>query len=415
MIQMRGSFSMNFRTLVLLTAGAGLATGHTAQSRELCEILLRAAKNEARFLGQAIREYGPYKFVSVSEVEGRKLVGALEKSNREICKSSDAKGLARDGYIRIDDRVVYQLRDGKDDLERPLPFQIVRLPFAQTGMYVPKDLKFDGTDSLTTYDGVIILLPGIGTDGSNARTLFNIGQTFMEGKNPALNLGTERDPRKLRLLPVLLDISTNGLGAEANSTFVSPAGTVAVIRHAHLILKTVFPTAQFTVAGRSHGGLSALEYGNSFSDVRAIIAVNPSPSDRTMHWRAVETSEANVANIPVDGRPVVLNGSWQAHREHVPDYSALQIDFLERFFGAKNQGVPTLIMMGKNDPSYPQPDYVNYVTLAVARLPNVKMSIVDVPAERSHDLWSRQDKGQFRDVVHQIVEFVDSPPVSAVR
>ncbi|PWU22246.1 MAG: hypothetical protein C5B49_01155 [Bdellovibrio sp.] len=344
----------------------------------------------------------------VVTTDGDRQILELRKMNRKIERDRpDVSEMIRVGYFSLKETPVYQYKKGVPDLEQPLPLKVIELPFAKTGMYVPKELEIKSHGGIGPYDGYIIILPGIGTNISNATTLFNLGLTLENGKNPALKV--EGRDRRVRLLPVMLDATLNGLGENSPFEFGKPEAAVEVVRNAHNILKLLFPNAPAFIAGRSHGGLIALEFGRRYQDISGLIAVNPTVSDARLHPILVQTSENN-AQAVVTGTPIILNRSWRAYSLYGSEFLSLGADFIEKFFArlafGRKKPIPTLILLGKNDPSYPQPDYVDFIKEAAAAVPLTEVEVYDVPAGSSHDLWSRREKRLFRDVVNRMASFV---------
>lgn len=370
-----------------------------------CELALDVLD---RFSNQPVRA-GVNRFTYATK--GDVAVLELKRMNdRMEGRKGSLQAMMDEGYFRPDSKAVFQMRAGREDFEQPVPFQIVRLPYAQTGMYLPKGLPLDGTATLGGYDGYIILLPGVGTDQSNATTLFNLGQTLMEGKNPALNVGAAGESKKLRLLPVLLDATQNGLGAGSYTEFGSPEGALAIVRNAHNVMRTLFPGAKAHLGGRSHGGTLAAEYSERFPGVSSCIILNPTPTDYQMHDLAWRTSEQNAHHVRIGGNSVQLNRTWDIYKYHGSDFTWLGTDsltqFLHALFFGKAIQVPRLVLLGKNDASYPQPQYVEYIQAVLGSASSTEIRVYDFPAETSHDLWSRRDKQQFRQVVNDMAVFI---------
>ncbi|KPA11791.1 hypothetical protein MHK_008003, partial [Candidatus Magnetomorum sp. HK-1] len=160
-----------------------------------------------------------------------------------------------------------------------LPFYKVLLPMAYTGFLKPskKVNKF--------HKAILLLLPGTGTTFSVAETLCDIAGTFHGRKSKNRGKKRKNDQGLLNMmLPAdkmfnaasfPLDLPLNGMSSNAPFELANQRGTQAMIRHAHLVLRQLYPNLPFFIAGRSTGGLAAISYAQHYKDINGVIAVNP--------------------------------------------------------------------------------------------------------------------------------------------
>ena len=308
------------------------------------------------------------------------------------------------GVLRDDPTPVYAMKQGIPDPTQPTGFRRVFLPTAQSRFFVPDTVDLRKPEAIQGYDGYMILIPGIGTNRSEATTLFTIGQTLNSGSDSALNV--EGRPRKLKLLPVLFDATLGGMGTDAPLYFGQHDTAVAAIRHLRLILAAAFPGVPCFMGGRSQGGLMAMEYAEWFADIAGVVAVNPSPTRPDLHQRALELGLASLATMMGGGLTVAT--SFRSYERHTPDYVAFGthgfFHRVHRWLIRANHGhrkVPTLILGGRNDEGYP-PEYLPFVEAFVAEDPEFRQLEV---FDGGHDLWTRRDRQLYKAVLRRMAVF----------
>lgn len=338
---------------------------------------------------------------------GSDLVREMLKINQRAEKESwSLKTMLERGFFEPDAKQVYNFSKGVENTSDPLNYQIVRFPYAKTGAYLPKDISTTSPSDLEKiYDGYIILLPGIGTNQSNAASLFNIGLTLMKGSNPALEIGSTLKSRKIRLLPVLVDATLNGLNGEAPLAFGTRSASLGMVRTVHLFMKRLFPHGTAHIAGRSYGGTIANEYASIYGDLASSILINPSPSEHKLHFKGVFESEKNLDHMTIGGTRLVLNHSWDSFKTNGHHFQYLGTSPVKKWLLPKRKNVPTLVLLGKNDPSYPQPEYLNFIENHYSKIENSRVVVFEGKEEFAHDLWTRKDTKQYKTVLQTMVQF----------
>jgi len=328
---------------------------------------------------------------------------ALQDSNHGISRGRfDVASLISRGILAIDPAPVHPMREGVPDLAQTTGFRRVRLPIAKTGFLIPEEADLSNPNSIDGYDGYAIVMPGIGTDRSDAMSLITIGQELKSGKL----LKSSLTQRKLKLLPVLLDATLSGMADKAPLYFGEPHFAISVIEHVHLIMKNAFPNAPCVLMGRSQGGLYAMEYAQRKNGVAAVIAMSPSPTRQDLHNESMRIGDENLATMM--DTPLTLNRSDISYRRDTPYFASFGIHtpwqrFERWLFGDKEREVPLLIVLGAQDQSY-SPAYYDFVRGFVAERSYRELEIFE---EGGHDLWSRRNRKLLRSVMERQAEFLE--------
>ncbi len=290
------------------------------------------------------------------------------------------------------DTKLYKLRDGQAMLDQPVPFRQILLPFAHTGVYLPKSIHLGHKLPKGHYKGFVILMPGIGTQISNAQNLFDIGSTLQKGK---------REPR-LRVLPLLLDSTLGGMQFEAPAAWADHEHSVEVVRHVAAIASVLFPELRGQVWGRSQGGLIALEFAGSKHletprNISGVIAVNPPYPTQHMVEESIRLTEKCFNGDGAFDKGVILsfNHSWKVYREVTPHFHCLR----------RTSKVPALLLLGSEDGGYPQPDHLE-VWKTFASHSDLRQTKV---YQAGHNLWSRESGMEeiFTDVLSTSASFFE--------
>ena len=289
------------------------------------------------------------------------------------------------------------------------PFRAELFPMAHTGIYI----HHEGV--LPEHKAIIILLPGLGTIDSNALSLLDIGGVLHKNKksrnrgrgsfkNP---LNTINNGQKVRFAAFPMDLPLNGLGRDAPFAFGSPEAIMQSIRHVHLILSMRHPDLPVYIAGRSQGGLAAIEYAQRYHDVAGVIAINPShPSPQIIQESVRIHEDCNI-----------LGEIWKGVELDAKTWTAYKT-FTSQFRLERASVAPTLIMLGGADLSYPKNNYQHaYRNFVRAHRQQRGMIILN---EGEHNLWNLTNVPQLHRVVSLMGEFLLQPatisrPQSACR
>lgn len=289
------------------------------------------------------------KFTSIDPDDGRQELDNLIQLNHWLEAKEQAGALTSEllyqaGILKLDAEEQVQDQYGRDQ-----PFRIARMPFAFTGVYLPTKKRkiLDGNG----HDGVMILLPGIGMEVSKADSLWTMASRFVKGDGRLFRRDPTSDKLKLRMVAVPSDVTLNGLQDDAPYCFASPEGTTAVVRHIHLILRTLYPGKPVVIFGRSQGGLIAIQYARHFGDFALAIAGNPSHTDSYVIETDILAHEdkeyARVNSLATNEHP----RAWDAYKRYTYQYDGYRHPSLTQ----------VLVQLGTQDASYPQPYYGNLI------------------------------------------------------
>lgn len=300
--------------------------------------------------------------VVIFSVPGLEAAGNCKKAIAEWKKESQANELVLD--ITEGKEVLAELQTINHELtQKPLSveqlkerkllavgkdinkFQEYFVPFAQTGFYLPK-MAFDPS----LHKGILIMVPGIGTTYSNAKSLLPQATGFMDKKFRGAEMGDTRGKGGqaipgFRMYPVVVDMPLNGMGSNSVGALASAPGTISVLRHIELVTRAMFPEQKVFIYGRSQGGLVAMAYANLYK-LSGVIAVNPSPVNLEILKESVEYHEIELQSL-LQGKTIDFHPpAWMAYRVVTLDYDL-----------STKSRTPVLVLRSELDKSYPQPEY----------------------------------------------------------
>lgn len=313
----------------------------------------------------------------------------LEQANFEIERAMK-QGWLNEGWLRF----MGYLQDGTEEYikadQRRVGFRQFLLPKAHTGFLFPHSVRKTGPGigknnrsrdlvDPRTYAGAILLLPGIGKTVSVADTVTEIAQTFSKGGNEEFVM---QNGEPFRALGVPLDVTLNGMAEYAPYIFGSRRGSMAMIRHVHLIVRAMYPHLKIAIGGRSQGGLLALAYGQTYADhgLVATIAANPTfPRGEILREANIINSNPNEEELKAKGLDSKFHPySWRSYLEFTERDYARVID--------EKSLVRALVHVGELDHGYPQPGYTNAYRAWMALQPHGEFELI---READHHFWSR--------------------------
>jgi pimeloyl-ACP methyl ester carboxylesterase len=259
----------------------------------------------------------------------------------------------------------------QSDERQIMPFREVLLPAAKTGMYAPKKQVPE-----SQVERVILFMPGIGTDISNAKTVLDIAGTF----------------NKKGSLSYALDVTLNGMGKAMPFSFGTAEGMDAVAHHAVQVLKALHPGKPVFVAGRSQGGLVAVEYASRHDDVAGAIGLSPSHPDATIVKESIPWAE----NHPT---LKIWPKAWEAYKQFTTAFQA----------AVAVSKVPVMLLLDRGDDAYPQPMYYEAWSRWAARQPGLRTlaTFANAASAERHNLWLRDARNNpiYDRVIDTMVEF----------
>jgi len=329
---------------------------------------------------------------------------ALIETNRWLELHSgnlDRDQLIKLGYLIESEEPVYRTNDRNEFIvDQVLPFRRLYLPSIKSGLYEPTR-PVDPNE----HRGILIFLPGIGAKTSHAGRILDITGTF-HGHRSKNRGGGEKsaDPfealaeggKKFRLASYAFDLTMNGMGENMPFVFASEPGVIEVLRHVRLILGILNPKLKNVfMAGRSQGGLAAIAYATKYSDVKGVVAVNPSSTipDVVVASLRVHDNGGKVFEY----KPLLHHRAWGAYQYFTGSFQTLE----------RKSKVPTRIYISVLDQSYsdeqmPRSVYLNQMEGFVAGMPQSR-SIAHF--NYSHDLWVRRDNPHYEAVATDMGEF----------
>jgi pimeloyl-ACP methyl ester carboxylesterase len=306
---------------------------------------------------------------------------ALEQANEKITAAivagfASELWLGTEGYLKAGPKEYVQTEKRKF-------FRQLLFPLAHTGLLFPEIVKANANPNnrkkiavdVSTYQAAIIFLPGVGFTVSQSDTVIEIAQTFTKGHNPGLH--QSRTP--LRAVGLPMDVTLNGMASAAPYLFGSRRGSMAMLRHAHLILHVLYPHLKIIVAGRSQGGLISFAYGQTYNDfgLVAAIAANPTyPAGEILR-------KSNEIHI----QPELLERLGMDKNYHPAGFRSY-LEFTERDYArvlTDANKIPLIGLVAEKDEGYPQPDYVAAYQRWVSNRPDSRIVVIDA----EHHFWSR--------------------------
>jgi len=306
---------------------------------------------------------------------------ALEQANEKITAAiaggyANELWLGTEGYLKAGPKEYVQTEKRKF-------FRQLLFPLAHTGLLFPEIVKAHANPNnrqkipvdVSTYQAAIIFLPGIGFTVSQSDTVIEIAQTFTKGHN----VGLHSRGTPLRALGLPMDVTLNGMASSAPYIFGSRRGSMAMLRHAHLILHVLYPHLKIIVAGRSQGGLISFAYGQTYNDfgLVAAIAANPTyPAGEILR-------KSNEIHI----QPDLLEKLGMDKNYHPAGFRSY-LEFTERDYArvlTDANKIPLIGLVAEKDEGYPQPDYVAAYQNWVSTRPDSQMVVIDA----EHHFWSR--------------------------
>lgn len=306
---------------------------------------------------------------------------ALEQANEKIATAiasgtASETWLVAEGYLQVGPKEYVQTEKRKF-------FRQLLFPLAHTGLLFPEIVKAHANPNnrqkipvdISTYQAAIIFLPGVGFTVSQSDTVIEIAQTFTKGHNPGLHLRGV----PLRAVGLPMDVTLNGMASAAPYLFGSRRGSMAMLRHAHLILHVLYPHLKIIVAGRSQGGLISFAYGQTYNDfgLVAAIAANPTyPAGEILR-------KSNEIHI----QPELLERLGMDKNYHPAGFRSY-LEFTERDYArvlTDPNKIPLLGLVAEKDEGYPQPDYVAAYQQWGSNRPDSRIVVIDA----EHHFWSR--------------------------
>lgn len=324
--------------------------------------------------------------VSDCQLEFNQRVGltkleALEQANEKITAAiaaghANESWLSSEGYLTAGPEEYVQTEKRKF-------FRQLLFPYAHTGLLFPHTVKAHANPNnrkkipvdISTYQAAILFLPGVGFEVSQSDTVIEIAQTFTKGHNA----GLQQHSPPLRAVGLPMDVTLNGMASGAPYIFGSRRGSIAMLRHAHLILHVLHPHLKIIVAGRSQGGLISFAYGQTYNDfgLVAAIAANPTyPAGEILR----KSNEIHV-------QPELLEKLGMDRNYHPAGFRSY-LEFTERDYArvlTDSNKVPLLGLVAEKDEGYPQPDYVAAYQQWVSGRPDSRIVVIDA----EHHFWSR--------------------------
>lgn len=308
----------------------------------------------------------------------------LERANRDIEKAIKG-GTANEAWLRQRG----YLKDGTSEYiagnPRRVGFRQLLFPYAYTGSLFPDTVrKSENKNNKTripvdtsTYQALILLLPGIGFEVSVSDTVAEKANTFNKGFGPEFDLG---DGNRFRALASPTDITLNGMAGKAPYVFGSRRGTMAMMRNVHLIMHVLNPHLKIVWAGRSQGGLISKAYAQTHNDYNFVAAIANNPTyptgDLYEYSNSIHCDEEKLKEHGLDDRFHVY--SWRSYHEFTPQYADVVTT-------GRNL-VPVMVQASENDRGYRQPDYMNTEEAWTRSQPGARFEAI---LGAGHHFWSR--------------------------
>ncbi|MGB0453271.1 MAG: hypothetical protein ACPGJV_06110 [Bacteriovoracaceae bacterium] len=244
--------------------------------------------------------------------------------------------------VLSEEKVTVMQKSGDGFKPQSIPLRKVFFPKIQTGAFFPtKGVSQPGmTVSPKKPDGILIILPGMGTDKSNALSLMPIISRFAKQKHK-VHIVDEASGQKAYTLAIGLDTTGAGMALNAPKYLTSPNYSSEAVRHTYLIMKILFPETRISLAGRSQGALQSLEYSSRYTGLHRVFPMNPSSIDPKLHQHALMRLER-------DGK---IEG-FQVIQKNI---DALNEQILEFEYRLKKPQNRTIILLGEQDAEYGHP------------------------------------------------------------
>ncbi len=312
---------------------------------------------------------------------GLEKLEALEQANEKIA-AAIAAGYANESWLNSEG----YLKTGPQEYvqtEKRKFFRQLLFPVAHTGLLFPETVKAYANPNnrkkipvdVSTYQAAIIFLPGVGFEVSQSDTVIEIAQTFTKGHNA----GLQQHSPPLRAVGLPMDVTLNGMASAAPYTFGSRRGSIAMLRHAHLIVHVLYPHLKIIVAGRSQGGLISFAYGQTYNDFGLVAAIGANPT-----YPAGEIlRKSNETHI----RPELLDKLGMDKNYHPAGFRSY-LEFTERDYArvlTDANKIPLIGLVAEKDEGYPQPEYVIAYQQWVSSRPDSRIVVIDA----EHHFWSR--------------------------
>lgn len=250
--------------------------------------------------------------------------------------------------VIINDEPVLISQNGTGTDLQTVPLRKMLLPYVSSGAYIPQNGIYQPKAKVAEAnpDSILIALPGIGTNKSNALSLVPLLLRFSKASDDSIAEIKEGDsrPRKARTLALGLDSTGTGLASASAGDYNSPEYSVEMLRHNVLIMKLLFPETPVFIGGRSQGGLQSLEFASRYDDAAGVFAVNPSSTDPTLHnYTILKTEESDFIKSAGLGEDTKL---------HDEAWGAFKVETLRFSYPTRAPRAPVHILLGKKDLSY---------------------------------------------------------------
>jgi len=297
--------------------------------------------------------------------------------------------------VVLNDDTIRISQDGSGKDLQSVPLRKMMLPYISTGAYIPQAGIYQPKAKVSeaTPDSILIVLPGVGSTKSHALSLLPVLSRFSKAVDETIaDVKAEGAPsRKARTLAIGLDSTGQGLASGSAHMFNSPEYSVEMLRHNVLIMKLLYPEIPVFLAGRSQGGLQALEYATFHSDVAGVFALNPTSIDPLLHAHTIKIHEGVPLSESFGMGSIALDeAAWSAFKDVTLNFS----------YTNRAPLVPVHYLVGKSDPSYaPNPsdsdsaasqsiEGLNERNLNAYRSAHPQQVNIASWDEGTHDMWS---------------------------
>ncbi len=292
------------------------------------------------------------------------------------------------GFLVLDNSTPI-LRNGQ-----PMPFNRYLLPHALTGFYMPSYEA--NAQAGEKYFANLILLPGTGSTASDVSSMLDVAGTFggkRKGAGKNILNPIAGNEGKFRLKVFAADMPYLGMGKQTPFEFGNPDAVMKMVEHIHLITQIMGPKLKTFIAGRSQGGLIALEYAGQVDSIAGAIALSPSHSDPKVMKYTRENLQTMLdddkfgADFDVDKR------SWVGYLTYTGMYQVYNHPFRSR----------ALIQAGELDTDYPREIYQGLLKQFIDENPGVEFSLYK---DGRHNLWNRTDEVFYSPTILEMAQFI---------